>query len=103
MTFEVTPAIKEIKIGAEEIEEILQNVAIIIATPKGSVPLDREFGVDYSFLDTPTPKALALFRAEVVKAIEKYESRVKVLEVDFCADPGSPEKLLPKVFVEILI
>ena len=103
MTYEVTPAIKEIKIGAEGMEEVLQNVAIIIATPKGSVPLDREFGVDYSFLDAPTPKALALFRADVVRAVEKYEPRAKVLEVDFYADPSAPHKLLPKVLVEILI
>jgi len=101
MRFEVTPAVK-VKIGAKGVEEILQNIAVIIATPKGSVPLDREFGVDYSFLDTPTPKALALFRAEVAKAIEKYEPRAKVIEIDFYADPSSPHKLLPKVIVEIL-
>jgi len=102
MRFEVIPSIKELKIGAKGVEEILQNIAVIIATPKGSVPLDREFGVDYSFLDTPTPKALALFRAEVVKAIEKYEPRAKVIEIDFYTYPSSPHKLLPKVIVEIL-
>ena len=32
-------------------EEIAQNVAVILATPKFSVPLDRGLGMDMNFLD----------------------------------------------------
>ena len=40
---------------ANKYEEILQNVRTILATPVGSVPLDRDFGVDMRFIDRPLP------------------------------------------------
>jgi len=102
MEYEVYPAITELKIGAEGIEEVLQNVAVILATPRGSVPLDRDFGIPLNFLDSPTPKSIALFRAEVVKTIEKYEPRAKVIEISFYNDHSNPAKLSPIVKVEIV-
>ena len=39
--------IKEINLQPEnEIEEIIQNVSTILTTRKGSVPLDRGFGIN---------------------------------------------------------
>lgn len=37
-----------------EVVEILQNVRTILATRKGSVPLDRDFGLSWQYLDAPT-------------------------------------------------
>ena len=36
-------------------DEIEQNVRMIISTPKGTVALDRDFGIDYDLVDQPTP------------------------------------------------
>ena len=35
----------------DRVKEILRNVAVILATPKGSVPMYRSFGLDMSFLE----------------------------------------------------
>ena len=43
-----------------ETEEIMQNVAVILATPKFSVPLDRGLGLQMTFLDKPVPAARPL-------------------------------------------
>ena len=43
----------------DEITEILQNVRTIMATTKGSVPLDRDFGVSADYVDKPMAKAKA--------------------------------------------
>ncbi len=102
MAFEVAPGLKKIEIGLEGVEEILQNVAVILSTPKGSVPLDREFGVSWMFVDSPTPRALAELRAEILSALERYEPRVRVLEISFTADAGKPSKVIPKVKLEIV-
>ena len=56
---------------------ILQNIAVILATPKGTVPMARDFGVDMDFLD-----------------------RAKVLRVTEGEDPMNG-KLIPTVEVEI--
>ncbi len=101
MTFEITPN-TNIEIGLDGIDEILQNVAIILSTPKGSVPFNRDFGTSWMFVDAPTPKALAEIRAEIFSAIEKYEPRVQVLEISFNADAENPSKLIPKVKLKIL-
>ena len=38
-----------------ELNAVLQNIAVILSTPMGTVPLYRDFGLDWSFLDKPTP------------------------------------------------
>ena len=35
------------------IEEVIQNIKTILNTIKGTVPLDRDFGIDKSVIDSP--------------------------------------------------
>ena len=63
---------------ATELEEILQNVRCIICTPKYSVPLDREFGVNMDYVDAPMNMAKAKMAKEIVMAVAKYEPRAAV-------------------------
>ncbi|MBQ9273507.1 MAG: GPW/gp25 family protein [Succinivibrio sp.] len=83
--------------------EVCQNLRTILSTPKGSVPLDREFGLDMEGLDEPTPAGQMLFSMHVVEAFEKYEPRCKVVKVEFENTPGDvmDGRLSPKVTVEI--
>lgn len=68
------------------IEEILQNVNTIVSTVIYSVPLNRGFGVDASFVDEPTPVVKARLIAEISEKVEQYEPRVQVDEVAFAAN-----------------
>lgn len=83
------------------VEEILQNVATILSTPKGSVPLDREFGVDVSFLDRPVQVAKVMMLSAVTEAIEEFEPRAKVERVTVAIDETEPGRLIPTVEVSI--
>ena len=65
------------------LDEVLQNIAVIISTVKGTVPLYRDFGISSGFVDKPSTVAESLITAEVFDAIEKYEPRAEVLEVTF--------------------
>lgn len=73
-----------------ELEEILQNVRTILTTMKGSVPLDRDFGLDGSVLDRPVNALRAVLTTNIIEAVEQYEPRVKVTQVSFSgnADEG---------------
>lgn len=73
----------EIEIGATGIREIYQNVQTILATTRGTLFLDRAFGVDSSLIDQPTPAAISRYRSQVITEIEKHEPRVKVSSVEF--------------------
>lgn len=81
MIFDVTTEKAGLKIGARGIEQIIQNVKVILATVKGSVPLDREFGVAADFLDSSLPVSRALYAAEAVRAVNAHEPRAEVVQV----------------------
>ena len=78
MAIDLAPA----TIGAE----VRQNIATILATPKGSVPLDRAFGVAGIALDDPIGRARASITAEYVDAITTYEPRATIRSIDFTPD-----------------
>lgn len=95
--------LKKVKIGATGLTEIAQNVRTILTTIRGTVPLDRSFGVSGNLLDLPLPVAQARFSTEIVQEVEKQEPRVKVLRVQFKEDrEGAIEgTLLPIVTIQI--
>ena len=84
-----------------ELNAVLQNIAVILSTPMGTVPLYRDFGLDWSFLDKPTPVAKVLMVALVREAIQRWEPRATVLDVSFSEDPAQPGVLNPTVEVDI--
>ena len=49
----------------ETVNSVLQNIAVILTTPKGTVPLYRDFGLDMSFVDKPRPVAEVMMVAPV--------------------------------------
>ncbi len=78
--------IKQFKVNPfpeSEKEEILQNVAIIILTPKFSVPLYRGFGLAGRFLDKSIAVAKTILTTEVLEAVEKYEPRAEIVSINF--------------------
>lgn len=88
---------------ANVVAEVLQNVRTILSTRKGSVPLDRDFGISWEYLDRPIDVAQMLMRSEIIDAVSKYEPRATVESVVF---EGSAEDALdgilkPKVTISI--
>lgn len=101
--FEIEADEKNINLyPATKLEEIIQNINTLLLTPKYSVPLDRSFGIDMSFLDRPPLQAKAAISAEVYQAIQKYEPRVKVEKVSFTIGGANGEKLISKVQVSLV-
>ena len=86
---------------SETVAAVLQNIAVILSTPRGSVPVYRTFGLSQTFLDKPAPVARVMMIAEVREAVEKWEPRAAVLGVTFSENPANPGELIPKVEVEI--
>nr|DAE61899.1 MAG TPA: baseplate assembly protein [Caudoviricetes sp.] len=82
-----------------DVNEILQNVRTILATTKGTIPLDREFGIDGSVIDMPTMQAQAYLTNEIFQAIRRYEPRVSIDNITF--DGEISGKLIPKVVITI--
>lgn len=80
--------------------EVLQNIRTILTTIKGTVPLDRDFGIDAALIDRPINIIKPLLVKEVKEAIEKYEPRAKFHSIVWKGD-GSQGKIVPIVKVVI--
>lgn len=87
---------------ADTVQSVLQAIKIILTTPKGTVPMYRDFGINMDFLDLPIPAAEQRARMEIREAIEEWEPRAKVKDITFSRD-GISGKLTPTVEVEIII
>ena len=65
------------------VKSVLQNIQIILTTPKGSDVHRPEFGSElYRFIDQPlTALTAGKIKAYIVDEIERWEPRVKVKEI----------------------
>lgn len=101
MLYTITANIAKINLAPEtEEEEVVQNVAMILATPKFSVPLDRGLGLSQRFVDKPLPAAQTMAIAEIIEAVQTYEPRATVENVYF-KQGETPGKMIPYVEVSI--
>ncbi len=92
---------KAIQIGAKGLQGLYQEINTLLSTRKGTVPLDRDFGVSWDFIDSPINEARPLIVAELVTQIEKYIPRIKVTGIDFENQFNLNGKLFPKITFEI--
>ena len=98
---DVTAELSEIELFPDNTYvEIIQNVKTILATAMGTVPLDRDFGIDTSLIDLPMSVIKPLLIKEVKEKIEKYEPRVKFVSISWDGD-GMNGSIIPSVKVAI--
>ncbi len=83
----------------DETRAVLQNIRMILETPKGSVPLYREFGLDMSFVDKPARAAKGMLIIAVKDAIERFEPRASF--VGLSMESTQDGKLYSVVEVEL--
>lgn len=100
MEYEVSQDARPLNLYATGVEEILQNVYMILNTPKGSVTLNRKFGVDMAPLDMPIEVAKNLMTSNILEALQDFEPRATLVKVDYIQDHLSG-KLQMKVSVKI--
>ena len=103
MTYKVSAVdVGTVKLNEQDtVSSVLQNIAILLSTRQGTVPLYREFGLPMRFLDKPTHIARPMIVSEVKEAIEKFEPRATFIRVLFDEDASIPGRVIPTVEVEI--
>lgn len=85
----------------DTVRSVMQNIAVILSTLKGTVPMYRDFGVNPEFLDMPMPVAKVRMISEVREAVETWEPRATVVDVSFSDERAAEGVLIPIVEVEI--
>jgi phage baseplate assembly protein W len=90
----------DIAYGLTGISEIMQNVRTILTTRRGTVPLDRNFGISFEFLDSPINITRAKAEQEIFQQLKKYEPRAILKQIIWETDVMAGH-ILPSVRVEI--
>jgi len=72
-----------------EIDEITQNLAAIVTTPKGSVPMLRDCGLSSEWKGRRDRHGKALLTRDLFTAVQDQELRANLLTVDF--EPGTAD------------
>lgn len=85
----------------DTVRSVLQNISVILRTRLGTVPLYRQFGTNYDFLDKPITVASPIIYADIKEAIEEFEPRAEVISINFIINPEKPGALIPEVEVNI--
>jgi phage baseplate assembly protein W len=80
---------------ARDDEDVRQAISIILTTAPGERPMRPEFGCgvhDYVF-DVIDAATLGRMEEEILKALERWEPRIDVVDIDFDLEDSSEGKL----------
>ena len=80
---------------AHDEEDVHQAISIILATSPGERPMRPEFGCgvhDYVF-DVVDAATLGRMEDEIRRALERWEPRIDVVDIDFELDPDDDGSL----------
>lgn len=78
---------------------VLQNIALLVATKQGTVPGYREFGIPMRFIGMPERIASTVAAQEVVDAVEQFEPRATLNEVQVQYAAGGKMVLILEVAI----
>lgn len=62
----------------DTVRSIIQNIALLLNTKKGTIPMYRDFGLPMEFIDKPIDVAETMAVLEISEALEKFETRAKL-------------------------
>ena len=87
----------EYTFSGQWLEELDRQLALLLSTRAGTMPLDREFGLNMDFVDMPPEVAKSLYTAEVTEKVAKFIPTVRVQEVTWSS--GGQGNLIAKVVI----
>ena len=85
----------EYTFAGNALAELDRQLALLLSTREGTMPLDREFGLNMDFVDMPPEVAKSLYTAEVTEKVAKFIPTVKVREITW--DTGGWRGLRPVI------
>ncbi len=82
-----------------ETEDLYRRLNNLLSTRKDTMPINRDFGIDWNVLSKPLDEAESDFVVELMEQIEAYIPELKASDVEFEADPENG-KLIPTITIE---
>ena len=79
-------------------EGIFNKIKFLLTLIKGTIPMNREIGLESDIVDLPMYEAQNRYTVSAMELIEKFETRVTVDEISFDILENTG-KMIPKVVV----
>ena len=79
---------------------VLQNIALLLNTKRGTVPMYRDFGLPMEFVDKPIDVAENMAYVEITDALEEFEPRAKLEDVYFEKTANGKMSITVEVSIE---
>ena len=76
-------------------QELLGKVFFLLSCIKGTIPMNRNIGLDPNIISQPDTIARNLYTVSAIELIEEFEDRLSVEEVQF--ESGDSGNMIPKV------
>ena len=83
--------------ATDAMAELDRKLALLYSTREGTMPLDREFGINMDFVDMPPEVAKSLYTAEITKKTAQFIPEVRVQSVQWTH--GGEGVFYPKVVI----
>ena len=87
----------EYTFAGDYMAELDRQLALLLSTREGTMPLDREFGLNMDFVDMPPEVAKSLYTAEITKKTAQFIPEVRVQSVQWIH--GGEGAFYPKVVI----
>ena len=87
----------EYTFAGDYMAELDRQLALLLSTREGTMPLDREFGLNMDFVDMPPEAAKSLYTAEITKKTAQFIPEVRVQSVQWTH--GGEGVFYPKVVI----
>ncbi len=81
----------------DKLADLDRQLALLLSTQAGTMPLDREFGIQMNFVDKPPEVVKSLYTAEVTKKVPQFIPWVRVYETAW--EYGEQGHIKPKVVI----
>lgn len=81
----------------DRVAELDRQLALLLSTVAGTMPLERELGLNTDFVDKPPQAAKSLYTAEVTKKVAMFIPWVRVQEITWGRSEAG--KLTSKVVI----
>ena len=81
-----------------EYDRLYRDLKMLYRIRKGSLPINRDFGIDWGILSHPVNEVQSDFTLEIMEQTEKYVPEVNVSEVRY--ENGEDGKVIPHIFVK---
>lgn len=83
-----------------KVYSVLQNIALLLNTKRGTVPMYRDFGLPMEFVDKPIDVAENMAYVEISDALEEFEPRAKLEDVYFEKTANGKMSITVEVSIE---